>query len=130
MTVLFLCVANSARSQMAEGLGRKLWGDKVTVLSAGAGASYVHPDAILAMADIGIDITKHKSKTVKSIDLSKVDIVVILCAEQVCPVVPARVKTYHWPMPDPMRVGPPQDSVEGFKIVRDMIAEKLNSLKF
>jgi protein-tyrosine-phosphatase/N-acetylglutamate synthase-like GNAT family acetyltransferase len=100
-SVLFLCVANSARSQMAEGLARTLFGSVVRVQSAGSQPSRVNPNAIAAMREIGIDIRGQHSKSVDEIDPSTVDIVVTLCAEEVCPVWPGKLVRMHWPIPDP-----------------------------
>src|SRR3546814_6829004 len=83
--ILFLCVANSARSQMAEGLTRQILGDRATVMSAGSAPSRVNPYAVEAMAEIGIDISGQRSKPVDDIDPAGVDLVVTLCAEEVCP---------------------------------------------
>ena len=85
MRILFLCVANSARSQMAEGLARRILGEQAEVSSAGSNPTPVHPHAIEAMAEIGIDITGQVSKSVDTMDLSGLDLVVTLCADEVCP---------------------------------------------
>ena len=84
--LLFLCVQNSARSQMAEGLARAMFGDSVHVQSAGSQPAGVDALAVAAMAEIGIDISAQTSKSVESIDPHSVDTVITLCAEQVCPV--------------------------------------------
>lgn len=102
-TILFMCVANSARSQMAEGLARDMMGAGVTVLSAGSAPATVNPYAIEAMAELGIDISGHRSKSVDEIDPAAIDLVVTLCAEEVCPVLPGRVRRLHWPIADPAR---------------------------
>ena len=86
--ILFLCVANSARSQMAEGLARAILGEHVEVLSAGSQPTKVNPYAIEAMRDLGIDISGHRSKSVDEIDTAQLDLVVTLCADEVCPVLP------------------------------------------
>ena len=99
--VLFLCVANSARSQMAEGLARMLFEGRVEVMSAGSEPSRVNPYAIEVMAEIGIDLTTHQSKSVETIDPLRVGTVITLCAEEVCPVFLGRAKRLHWPIPDP-----------------------------
>ena len=83
--LLFLCIANSARSQMAEGLARARFGDAVNVQSAGSEPSRVNPLAIRAMAEIGIDITGQTSKAVETIDPASVNTVVTLCAEESAP---------------------------------------------
>ena len=84
-SILFLCVANSARSQMAEGLARAKFGERVRVQSAGSEPSHVNPLAIDALREVGIDISSHRSKSVDTIDPSSVDLVITLCAEEVCP---------------------------------------------
>jgi len=100
-TILFLCVANSARSQMAEGLARDMFRDDARVLSAGSAPAGVNPNAVQVMTENGIDISAHHSKSVDDIDLAGVDLIITLCADEVCPVIPARVKHLHWPLPDP-----------------------------
>ncbi|MEX0707207.1 MAG: arsenate reductase ArsC [Woeseia sp.] len=130
-TVLFMCVANSARSQMAEGLAREMLPNDVTVLSAGSQPASVNPHAIEAMAEIGIDISSHRSKSVDDIDTGKIDLVVTLCAEEVCPVLPGRVRRLHWPIPDPASDDPSLDSGKmraRFAEARDTIRRKLESL--
>lgn len=105
-SVLFLCVANSARSQLAEGLARARFGDRVRVQSAGSRPSRVHPCAIAVMAERGIDLASHTSKSVESIDPASVDLVVTLCAEEVCPVYLGAAPRLHWPIDDPAAVDP------------------------
>jgi arsenate reductase len=100
-SILFLCVANSARSQMAEGLARRIFGDRVPVQSAGSEPSQVSPWAIEVMREIGIDLRAHSSKSVQTIDPATVGTVVTLCAEQVCPAFLGDVRRLHWPIPDP-----------------------------
>lgn len=99
--ILFLCVANSSRSQMAEGLARSLLGEHVEVMSAGSRPTRVNPHAIAAMADIGLDISRQTSKSVEVVDPANIDLVVTLCAEEVCPILPGQVKRLHWPIADP-----------------------------
>ena len=81
-TILFLCVANSARSQMAEGIARSLAGDRLPVQSAGSAPSRLHPLAVRALAEVGIDISGQRSKSVDEIDSAAVDTVVTLCADR------------------------------------------------
>ncbi len=107
--LLFLCVANSARSQMAEGLARARFGDAVNVQSAGSQPSRVNPLAIRAMAEIGIDITGQTSKAVETIDPASVNTVVTLCAEEVCPVFLGKARRLHWSLPDPAAVEGTED---------------------
>jgi len=125
--LVFLCVANSARSQMAEGLARHLFGDRVHVQSAGSHPSRVNPHAIAVMAEIGIDILTQTSKAVDEVDIQNADLVITLCADEVCPVVPAKVERLHWPLPDP--VAAPHDRVvETFRYVRDELKQRLQAL--
>lgn len=100
-SILFLCVANSARSQMAEGLARMMLKDSVTVQSAGSEPSQVNPYAIEVMREIGVDLTTHHSKSVQTIDPTSVGTVITLCAEEVCPAFLGKVQRLHWPIPDP-----------------------------
>lgn len=125
--LLFLCVANSARSQMAEGLARRIFGDRAEVLSAGSNPAPVKPHAVEAMAEIGIDITGQRSKSVDTIDLSGLDLVITLCTEEVCPVLPGQARRLHWSISDPSAEdrGDPQ---ELFRVARDLIQEKIRSL--
>jgi arsenate reductase len=130
--VLFLCVANSARSQMAEGLARSLFGDAVTVMSAGSEPATVNPYAIEAMAEIGVDISGHRSKSVDEIDVAAIELVVTLCAEEVCPVLPGRVRRLHWPIADPATRDPSvpaQEMRQRFRNARDQIKARLEALK-
>lgn len=127
-TLLFLCVANSARSQMAEGLARQLLGTQAEVMSAGSAPKTVNPYAIAAMAEIGIDIRQQFSKSVDSIDPTRIDIVITLCAEEVCPVLPGSVKKLHWPIQDPATAAGEQSSEAiqaRFRTARDEIKQRL-----
>jgi arsenate reductase len=129
--VLFLCVANSARSQMAEGLARKMLGRDVEVLSAGSRPSKVNPYAIEAMSEIGIDISGHRSKSVDDVDPGSVDTVITLCADEVCPILPGRVQRLHWPIPDPASDNPTisaEDLRRRFRVARDEVEARI--LKF
>jgi arsenate reductase (thioredoxin) len=125
--ILFLCVANSARSQMAEGLARAKFGDRVRVQSAGSDPSRVNPVAIEVMREIGVDLSAHTSKPVDSIDPATVDTVVTLCAEEVCPVWLGKARRVHWPLPDPA-AAPEPDRLQRFREVRDAIDERLTLL--
>jgi thioredoxin type arsenate reductase len=122
--LLFLCVANSARSQMAEGLARALLGTEWVVQSAGTRPSRVHPTAVAVLAEIGIDIRQQKSKSVQTIAPHSVDVVVTLCAEEVCPVFLGKAERLHWPFEDPAGA-PPTDIVDSFRRVRDGIKTKI-----
>ncbi len=122
--ILFLCVANSARSQMAEGLGRMILGDRVPVMSAGSEPSKVNPYAIEVMRELGIDLTMHQSKSVQTIDPSTVGTVITLCAEEVCPVFLGKARRLHWPIPDPASKDPSisrEEMLTRFRTARDTI---------
>lgn len=130
--LLFLCVANSARSQMAEGLARHLFGDSVTVQSAGSAPSRVNPFAIKAMAELGIELATHTSKSVQAIDPNSVDLVITLCAEEVCPVFLSEAQRLHWPLQDPDRkneVLSEEQRLQHFRVARDDIQARLEQLK-
>ena len=120
--VLFLCVANSARSQMAEGLARHMFGDSVDVQSAGSAPSQVNPNAIAAMEEIGIDISSHSSTSVDDVDPASVDLVITLCADEVCPTFLADVEQLHWPFEDPAGA---DDEPSAFRRIRDEIKARL-----
>ena len=126
LKILFLCVANSARSQMAEGLARNLFGSKADITSAGSEPSKVNPFAIKAMKKIGIDITTHYSKPIAKALTSDIELVVTLCAEEVCPIVPGSTKKEHWPFQDPAGVkGTDEAILASFEQIRNQIREKL-----
>ena len=125
--VLFLCVANSARSQMAEGLARHFHGDRLEVQSAGSKPCFVHPCAIDALAELGIDISSQRSKSVLEIDPAAVDSVITLCAEEVCPAFLGRAERLHWPLPDPAGRATLESIQEGFREVRDELRRRLAS---
>ena len=112
---------------MAEGLARQILGERAEVASAGSNPAHVSPHAVEAMAEIGIDITGHVSKSVDTIDLSGLDVVVTLCAEEVCPVLPGRVRQLHWPIPDPAGRGPGNPQAR-FRAAREVIREKIEAL--
>ena len=105
MNIPFLCVANSARSQMAEGLAKSMLGTEHNIQSAGSIPSgEVHPNAVKAMDDLGIDIRDQYSKSTEDLDedfLSNLDYAITLCAEEVCPVLPSSAQNLHWLNEDP-----------------------------
>ena len=105
MNILFLCVANSARSQIAEGLAKAMLGSNHNIKSAGSIPSgKVHPHAIATMKDIGIDLSDHYSKSIDDLDkdfLLNLDYAITLCAEEVCPVLPGSANSLHWMNEDP-----------------------------
>ena len=129
MKLLFLCVANSARSQMAEGLARQYFGEKGQVQSAGSRPSTVNTLAIRVMEEVGIDISQQTSKSVDTIDTHSVDTVVTLCAEEVCPAFLSLTSRMHWPIADPAAAtGTEAERLQRFRDARDEIAGRLKSL--
>ncbi len=127
--ILFLCVGNSARSQMAEGIARSLAPEGVRGSSAGSVPSVVRPEAIRALGEIGIDISAHRSKGVDSIDSSTVDAVITLCAEEVCPVFLGKTVRLHWRMRDPaMAAGSDEEKMAAFRGTRDDLKHRLEIL--
>ena len=127
-SILFLCVANSARSQMAEGLARDLLRPDIRVQSAGSRPSQDNPYAAEVMAELGIDLGAHRSKAVDTIDPATVDLVVTLCAEEVCPAFLGGARQLHWPFPDPASDDPtltPKDLQARFRAARDSIRARL-----
>jgi arsenate reductase len=130
-SVLFLCVANSARSQMAEGLARARFGDAVRVQSAGSKPSRVNPYAVRVMAELGIDLSGQHSKSVDAIDPATVDTVITLCAEEVCPVFLGQARRLHWPIDDPASDDPAltdEERLARFRTARDAIRARLETL--
>ena len=126
--VLILCTGNSARSQMAEGLLRHLAGERFDVESAGTVASFVRPQAITAMAEIGIDISGHRSKSLDEFLGSPFDYVITVCdhAGANCPVFPGPATRIHWSFDDPAEAkGSDAEILAVFRRVRDEIGEKL-----
>ena len=105
MNILFLCVANSARSQMADGLAKSMLGKNHNIQSAGSTPSgEVHINAVIAMDDIGIDIRDQHSKSTEDLDkefLDNLDYAITLCAEEVCPILPSNAESLHWMNEDP-----------------------------
>lgn len=130
MKILFMCVANSARSQMAEGLAKNIFGNKAEIQSAGSQPAKVNPFAIEAMNELGIDISKNYSKIADQLSpkfLAGLDYVITLCAEEVCPLLVSKGKKLHWPMPDPAGYDhlSYEERLNLFRKTRDGIREKL-----
>ncbi len=129
--ILFLCVANSARSQLAEGLAKSIFGGDALVESAGSLPSgQVQPWAVTVLNEVGIDISKNSSKAIENLSsefLAQLDFVITLCAEEVCPVLPSQAQKLHWPIPDPAKV-PDMEKAHAFREARDTI--KLRLLDF
>ena len=125
--VLVLCTGNSCRSQMAEGWLRHDLGDQIEVHSAGTHPSSVHPRAIEVMAEAGVDLSSHASKSVESLKALPFDLVVTVCdsAREACPVLPGAKKTLHRAFDDPVHAGTGDDALPVFRRVRDEIRAAL-----
>lgn len=117
---LFLCVANSARSQLAEAVARALAPAHVRVMSAGSNPTQVRPEAIAVLAEVGIDASGQRSKHVAEIDPATVDTVITLCGEEECPVFLGAAARLHWGLPDPAGAG-----LDAFREVRDELQRRL-----
>lgn len=132
MKILFLCVANSARSQMAEGLAKKLLGSNFIIESAGSEPSgKVHGDAITVMKEEGVDISRQTSKFFKDLPsdfLTQLQYVITLCAEEFCPAMASNAKRLHWAMPDPA-AAEENTRLETFRTIKDQLKEKIISFK-
>ncbi len=131
--VLFLCTHNSARSQMAEGLLRARGGDRFEVFSAGTQAGRVHPLAIQAMAELGIDLSEaagYRSKQMEEfIGQPPMDLVITVCddAAEACPFFPGARRQTHWGFPDPSQAtGTEEERLAAFRQVRDGLARRID----
>ncbi len=124
-TVLILCTGNSCRSQIAEAFLRAAAGDILSVHSAGSNPSgFVHPLAIKVMAEIGIDLSEHRSKPLNEFLNQDIETVITVCgnADQACPVFPGKVNRHHWAFVDPAKaVGTEAEKLAVFRRVRDEI---------
>jgi len=123
--VLILCTGNSCRSHLAEGILRREAGDLVNVQSAGSKPTgFVHPLAVKVMAEIGIDISKHRSKNLNEFLASNVETVITVCGnvDQACPIFPGQLNRHHFPFYDPAKaVGTEEEILHVFRQVRDEI---------
>lgn len=128
LRVLFLCTHNSARSQLAEGFLRALAGDRFEVASAGTEARGVHPLAIRAMGEIGVDIRGHSSKPIDAFIDQSWSYVITVCdsASERCPVFPAQTTRLHWGFDDPsLAIGSDEERLKTFRRIRDEIHARL-----
>jgi len=127
--ILFLCVANSARSQMAEGIARALLPAGVRVWSAGSRPTRVRPEAIAALGELSIDISKHRSKHVSEVPASEVDTVITLCNEEECPIFLGEARRLHWGLPDPAAAGGSEpERLDAFRRTRDELLRRIATL--
>ena len=130
-TLLFLCAANSCRSQMAEGFAHKLAPREVKVYSAGTEPKPIHPMAVKVMKEAGIDISAQRSKSLEAIPVQTIDLVVTLCGEAAgsCPAFPAAVERLNWPLSDPaLAEGNDEAVLKIFREVRDEIRARVERL--
>lgn len=128
--VLFLCTANSCRSQMAEGIVNHFMGDRLEAFSAGTQASFVHPTAIEVLAEIGVDISQHRSKNLSEFDDQNFDYVITLCgdANETCPLYIGGTKKTHIGLDDPAKAtGGKEEIMREFRRVRDEIKDELTA---
>ena len=134
MKILFLCVANSARSQLAEGLAKNILGEGHEIRSAGSvPATQVNPLAIKALSEMGIDISSHRPKTWDELPPAffiNLDYVITLCAEEACPTIAVKAKKLHWDLPDPAAVsGSDEERLGAFRKTRDEIKKRLEAFQ-
>ena len=128
LKVMFLCTGNSCRSQMAEGFARDLGKGLIEVRSAGLMAAGVHRRAIAVMQEVGIDISRQRSREIDQDLLRTMDVVITLCgnAKEACPRTPPEVKRLHWPVEDPVgTIGTEETIIREFRRARDEIREKI-----
>ena len=134
MKILLMCVANSARSQLAEGLARQMF-PQAEIQSAGSHPGKLNSFAVTVMEEIGVDISRHYSKSIDDLSprfIVGLNYVITLCAEEVCPtMVTKNVKKLHWPLPDPATKEPllEPEALQRFRAARDAITEKLKAFK-
>jgi arsenate reductase len=130
-SILILCTGNSCRSHLAEGLLRAAAGDLFEVRSAGSKPTgHVHPLAIRAMQEIGIDISGHRSKSMNEFLTTPIETVITVCGgvDQACPIFPGQVNRHHWPFDDPARAtGTTEEQLAVFRRVRNEIRRMLDA---
>lgn len=134
LNILFMCVANSARSQIAEGLARAMLPPGTQIQSAGSKPGTLNPWAVTVMKEIDIDITKHRSKAFADLPnefRNHLDYIITLCADEVCPIVPSGAQKLHWPLPDPATKESVSDdeSLRRFRDTREALKAKLAQFK-
>ncbi|GAB4201799.1 MAG: metalloregulator ArsR/SmtB family transcription factor [Roseiflexaceae bacterium] len=130
LLVVFVCTANSARSQMAEGWLRHLSGGQLRVRSAGTEPARLNPLAVLVMAEVGVDIGYHYAKSLDALDNERADLAVTVCdrARESCPIEPIAPVQLHWSIPDPARPQGQGEQLEAFRIARDELRARVDGL--
>lgn len=124
--ILFMCVANSGRSQMAECMARALAPGGVTIASAGSEPRVMRAEALAVLEELNLDASSQHAKGVDDIDTDSVQLLITLCAEEVCPTLLRPVPHIHWPMPDPASVtGDEATRLGAFRDVRESLRERL-----
>ncbi len=125
--LLFLCTGNSARSQIAEGLLRNIAGDQFEVFSAGTIGTFLRPQSIAVMKELGIDISHHRSKSLNEFIDLPFDYVITVCdhAAQYCPTFPGVAKRIHWSIKDPVVSGDDDAQLEAFRAARDDLKNRI-----
>ncbi len=131
MNILFMCVANSARSQLAEGIAKQIFEVNADIRSAGSQPTKVNPFAVRALDEVGAKTESLFSKNIDDLPkvfLDELDYVITLCAEEVCPIFISKAKKLHWPLPDPAgHEGTDEEQLNRFRLTRDDIHKRLKS---
>jgi protein-tyrosine-phosphatase len=127
--LLFLCVANSARSQLAEAIARSLAPSGTRVWSAGSRPTQLRPEVVTVLQEIGLDTSGQRAKPVAAIPATEVDTVITLCAEEECPAWLGPAQRLHWGLPDPAAVqGAEAERLAAFRSVRDELRRRIAAL--
>lgn len=126
--LLFLCVANSARSQLAEAVARQLAPAGTRIFSAGSAPTRMRPEALAVLDELGLDARAQHSKHVDTIPADQVDVVITLCAEEECPLFLGQATRLHWGLPDPAACqGSVEERLDAFRQVRDELRRRLEA---
>lgn len=124
--ILFLCVANSARSQLAEAIARDM-APELDIWSAGSEPTHVRPQVRRVLDEAGFDDKGLRSKSMFEVDMDDIDVIVTLCREEQCPAIPVTKKHLRWPLPDPDSA-PDEEKAEAFRATRDELIRRMPSL--
>ena len=124
--LLFLCVANSARSQMAEGLARSKAPPGVQIYSAGSKPTLVRQEAVTVLREVGIDISRQRAKPISAVPLDRVATIITLCEDEVCPAGVEGKERLHWPHSDPATVEDKAHRLAAFRKVRDQLTTHID----